>query len=110
MEFGVGVELLLFVIFLDTSKPVLNPSSKVCCKVNVPLDAPIDVSFCFDLSGTKASIWSLNFNLLPDWEAKWTVGVQKPETQIQSQSIVSDVSNPVLSLFNFPICQVLIFV
>ena len=31
----------------------------------------------------------LNFVLAPDWEAKWIVGVQNPETHIQSQSIFS---------------------
>ena len=75
----------------------------------MPLEAPTDVSFCFDLSGTKASIWSLNLSLFPDCDARWTVGVQKPETHIQSHSIVSEFSNAVLSLLSFPICADLTF-
>ena len=96
--------MLLFVIFLERSNPFLNPSSKVSFNVKVPLQAPTEVSFCFDLSGTKASIWSSNLSLFPDCDAKWTVGVQKPETHIQSHWMVSEFSNAVLSLFNFPIC------
>ena len=96
--------MLLLVILFETSNPVLNPSSKVSFNVKVPFEAPIEVSFCFDLSGTKASIWLSNFSLLPDWDAKWTVGVQNPDTHIQSHSIILIFSNPVLSLFNLPIC------
>ena len=78
--------------------------------MKVPLEAPIEVSFCFDLSGTKASILSSNLSLFPDCDAKCTVGVQKPETHIQSHSIVSELTNEVLSLFNFPIfAEFLIF-
>ena len=102
-EFGIEGELLLFVMSFETSNPVLKPSSKVSFRVNVPLEAPTEVSFCFDLSGTKASILSLNLSLLPDCEAKWTVGVQKPDTHIQSHLIVLLFWNPVLSSFNFPI-------
>ena len=54
-----------------------------------PLAAPIAVSFCLFLSGTNASISSLNFNLFPAWEDKCTVGVQPPDIQMQSHSTVS---------------------
>ena len=79
--------MLLLVIFFETSNPVLNPSSKVFFNVKVPFEAPTDFSFCFDLSGIKASISSLNLSLLPDCDARWTVGVQNPDTHIQSHSI-----------------------
>ena len=39
----------------------------------------------------------LKIVLFPDWEAKCIVGVQNPETQIQSQSIVSKALNSFLS-------------
>ena len=42
-----------------------------------------------DIPGTKASISLSNLVLLPDWDAKCIVGVQKPDTQIQSQLIFS---------------------
>ena len=103
LVFGNCICSFLLVILFDISAPNLKLFSKVSFNVNVPLDEPIEFSFCLDLSGTKASISSLNFNLFPDWEAKWTVGVQKPETQIQSQSIISVETKSVLSLFNFPI-------
>ena len=53
-------------MLLETSEPVLKPFFKVSCNVNAPLAAPKDCSFCYDSSGTKASIESLNFSLLPD--------------------------------------------
>ena len=53
-------------MLLETSDPVLKLFFKVSCNVNVPLAAPKECSFCFDLSGTKASIESLNFSLLTD--------------------------------------------
>ena len=55
------------------------------------------ISFCFDCPGTNASISSLNFVLFPDCEAKWIVGVQKPETQIQSHCIFSILPSVFLS-------------
>ena len=42
-----------------------------------------------DTPGTKASISLLKVVLFPDWDAKCIVGVQKPDTQIQSQLIFS---------------------
>ena len=90
-------------MLLEISDPVLKLFFKVSCNVNVPLAAPKECSFCFDLSGTKASIESLNFSLLPDWDAKWTVGVQNPDTQIESQSICSVFSKSIFYLFNLPI-------
>ena len=77
------------VIFFDNSPPALNEVFKVSSSENIPLAAPKEVSFCFDVPGTNASISSLNCVLLPDCEAKWMVGVQKPETQIQSHWIFS---------------------
>ena len=71
---------------------MLKPSSKDCFKVNVPFADPTDVSFWRDSLGTKASIFSLNFNLLPDCEERWTVGVQFPETHIESHEMVSKFS------------------
>ena len=50
-----------------------------------------------------ALILSSNFNLFPDCDDKCTVGVQFPETQIQSHVISSKFAYPVLSSFNFPI-------
>ena len=75
-------------IFFDNSPPVLNEVFNVSSSENTPLAAPKVISFCFDCPGTNASISSLNLVLFPDWDAKWIVGVQKPETQIQSQSTV----------------------
>ena len=69
-EFGIEIELLLFVIFFERLNPDLNPSFKVSFNVKVPLEAPTDVSFCFDLLGTKASIRSSNLSLFPDCDAK----------------------------------------
>ena len=57
--------------------------------MNLPFAAPKVISFCFDVPGTKASISLSNLVLLPDWDAKCIVGVQKPDTQIQSQLIFS---------------------
>ena len=76
-----------FVIFVDSSNPFSKDVFKVSSSVKTPLADPNVVSFCFGWLGIKASISSLNLVLLPDWEAKCIVGVQKPETQIQSQLI-----------------------
>ena len=75
----------------------MNESFKVSVRVNVPFAAPRVVSFCFDTSGTKASMSLSNLVLLPDWDAKCIVGVQKPDTQIQSQIIFSNNPNSFLS-------------
>ena len=91
------------VIFFDKSKPLLNPSSNDFFRVNEPFAEPMVLSFCFGWFGTKALTFSLNFNLFPDWDERWTVGVQFPETHIQSQLTFSKFSYPVFSAFNFPI-------
>ena len=77
----------LFVIFFDISLPASKDVFKVSSKVNIPFAEPNVVSLCFDLSGTKASMSSLNFVLFPDCEVRCIVGVQKPDTHIQSQLI-----------------------
>ena len=86
-----GIETLfsLFVICFDNSLPFSKDVFNVSSSVKTPLADPSVVSFCFDWLGIKASIFSLNFVLLPDCEAKWIVGVQNPETQIQSHCIFS---------------------
>ena len=80
------------VILFDNSNPFLKPSSKDSFKVNDPFADPMVFSFCFDWLGINASSVSLNFNLFPDCDAKWTVGVQLPDTQIQSHDIFSNFS------------------
>ena len=89
-----GIEIFMFfaVILFEISYPLLNPSSKDFFKVNDPFAAPIVVSLWRDRSGIKASIFSSNFNLFPDCEERWTVGVQFPETQMESQETCSKVS------------------
>ena len=67
----------------------MKPSSKDCFKVNDPFADPIEVSFWRDWLGIKALIFSSNFNLFPDCEERWTVGVQFPDTHIQSQETFS---------------------
>ena len=95
----VGTETLLFfsVILFETSKPLSKASLIVSSNVNIPFADPIVFSFCLDLSGTNASIFSLNLDLFPDCDAKWIDGVQKPDTQIQSHSIFSMLNNSFLS-------------
>ena len=85
--FGKEILWLLFVIFFDKSWPATNELFKVSSNVKTPLAAPKVVSFCLDVPGMKASISSLNLVLFPDCEAKWIVGVQKPETHMQSHLI-----------------------
>ena len=69
----------------------------------MPFAAPNVVSFCFDIPGTNASISSLNLVLFPDCDDRWIVGVQKPETQIQSHLIFSTVPSCSLSTEIFAI-------
>ena len=69
----------------EISKPLSNPFCKDSFKVYEPSAAPMVCSFCRDWFGTNASIISLNFNLFPDWDERWTVGVQFPDTQTLSQ-------------------------
>ena len=57
--------------------------------MNTPFADPTVVSSCLDWLGIKASISLLNFVLFPDCEAKCIVGVQNPETHMQSQLIFS---------------------
>ena len=78
----------LFVIFFDISFAVSNEVFRVSSNVNIPFADPKVVSACFGLFGTKASIFSLYLVLFPDCEAKCIVGVQNPETQMQSQTIL----------------------
>ena len=89
-----GIELLIFflVILFDSSKPLLNPSSKDFLRVNDPLADPTVLSFCRDWFGINALIFSSNFSLFPDCDARWTVGVQFPETHMQSQETFSKFS------------------
>ena len=94
---GDDVLLSLLVIFFESSYPLSNDFFKVSSNVKVPFAAPNVVSFCFDIPGKNASISLLKVVLFPDWEAKCIVGVQKPETQIQSQLIFSRVPNSFLS-------------
>ena len=63
----------------------------------MPFAAPSVFSFCFEVPGINASISLLNFVLFPDCDDKWIVGVQNPDTQIQSHKIFSIVPNWVLS-------------
>ena len=86
---GTETLLSLLVIFFDNWYPFSKDVLIVSSRLNIPLADPTVVSFCFDLPGTKASIFSSNFVLFPDWDDKWIVGVQKPDTQIQSQFIFS---------------------
>ena len=95
--FGKEILLSFLVIFFDNLWPVSKEFFNVSSKVYIPLAAPKVVSFCFDVPGTKASISSLNFVLFPDCEAKWIVGVQKPDTHIQSHLIFSIVPSCSLS-------------
>ena len=83
---------LFLVILLDASYPLLKPSSKASYNVNDPFADPVEISFWRDLFGINEFIFSSNFNLFPDWEERWTVGVQFPETHIQSQEIFSKFS------------------
>ena len=87
----------MFVIFFDNSCPASKELFNVSSKTYDPFAAPNVVSFCFDIPGTNASISSLNFVLFPDCEARWIVGVQKPETHIQSHFIFSTVPSCSLS-------------
>jgi len=90
----VGVVLFEFflVILFDNSYPLLKPSSKDCFKVNDPFADPIEVSFWRDWLGLKALIFSSNSYLFPDCEERCTVGVQFPDTHIQSQETFSKAS------------------
>ena len=94
---GTEILLSLLVIFFDISWPALKDVFKVSSKVNIPFAEPNVVSLCFDWSGTKASISSLNFVLFPDCEARCIVGVQKPDTQTQSQLMFSILPKSFLS-------------
>ena len=81
--------LSLFVNSLESSNPFSKDEVKVSSNVKIPLADPKVVSFCFGWFGINASISSLKIVLFPDCEAKWIVGVQNPETQIQSHLIFS---------------------
>ena len=87
LEAGMALLIFFFVILFDSSTPLLNPSSKDFFKVKDPFADPTVLSFWRAWLGTNAFIFSLNFNLFPDCEERWTVGVQFPETHIQSQEI-----------------------
>ena len=107
--FGIVISLSFSVIFFDNWPPAINEVFKVSSRENTPLAAPKVVSFCFESPGTNASISSLNLVLFPDWEAKWMVGVQKPETQIQSHLIFSIFPSCFLSSEIFAISAELTF-
>ena len=95
------------VILFDNSYPLANPSSNESFKLKEPLADPIVVSFCFDWLGIKAFILSSYFNLFPDCEERWTVGVQFPDTHIQSQRKVSKkVLKPLKDLWDW-FCKIL---
>ena len=81
---GVVTLLSLFVILFARIYPFSKALLTVSSKENIPFAEPTVVSFCLELIGTNASISFLKNDLLPDCDAKWIVGVQKPETQIQS--------------------------
>ncbi len=102
MVCGTGKLTSLPVTFLERELPLWNPFAIVSLRLKVPFAAPTETSFCFEIFGINASKSLSYFNLLPDCDAKWTEGVQKPETQIQSQLIFSLFSKPVFELFNFP--------
>ena len=55
---------------LESSKPTWKPSANDWFKVKAPLAEPTAVSFCLFLSGTNASMSSLNFNLFPACEER----------------------------------------
>ena len=90
-------------------EPFSKPFFKLSSKVKDPFAEPTEVSCCFFLSGINASIFSSYLSLFPDCDAKCTDGVQNPDTQIQSQSIVSIFSKEFLSLFSLPIFADLTF-
>ena len=97
------------VILEERFEPFSKPFFKLSSKVKDPFAAPTEVSCCFFLSGINASIFSSYLSLFPDCDAKCTDGVQNPDTQMQSHSIVSIFSKELLSLLSLPIFADLTF-
>ena len=87
MEVGVVLFKFFPVILFESSYPLLNPSSKFSFKVKDPFADPTVFSFWRGWFGINALIFSSNFSLFPDCEERCTVGVQFPETHMQSQDI-----------------------
>ena len=68
----------MLVILLDNSYPLLKPSCNDCFNVKDPFADPIVLSFCLGKFGIKELTVSSYFNLFPDCEERWTVGVEFP--------------------------------
>ena len=66
---------------------LLYVSSNILSRANVPLHAPILISFWKDLFGIKVESDSLKINLPLDCVNKWTVGDQPPDTHSRSHFI-----------------------